>query len=152
MPTHAEKRTIPYSCEQLFALVADVSKYPEFLPWCVGSRITRRVENTVYADLIIGFKVFRERFSSRVTLHHPNRIDVAYLKGPLKYLNNHWLFIDNGDGSCTIDFYVDFEFHSHLFQKLVGPLFNEAVRRMVAAFDARAHELYGPPGVISPGE
>ena len=145
MPTHAEKRRIPYAPEQLFDLVAGVEKYPEFLPWCIATRVTERESGVIHADLVIGFKVFREKFSSRVVLHPPGRIDVAYLKGPLRYLNNHWLFIDNGDGSCTIDFYVDFEFRSRLFQKLVGPLFNEAVRRMVSAFDARAHALYGPP-------
>lgn len=145
MPTHAEKRTLPFTPRQLYDLVAEVEKYPEFLPWCVGARITKRTEDVILSDLLIGFRMFRERFTTRVTLHPYHCIDVDYLRGPLKYLNNHWNFIDNEDGTCTIDFYVDFEFQNRLFQSLVGPLFNEAVKRMVGAFEVRAHALYGPP-------
>lgn len=144
MPTHAEKRRLPFTPEQLYDLVADIESYPEFLPWCIATRVTRRDGNVLYSDMVIGFKMFREAFSSRVTLDAPRRVDVAYLGGPLKYLNNHWLFLPNDDGSCTIDFYIDFEFRNRLFQKLVGPLFNEAVRRMVAAFATRAHAVYKP--------
>ena len=144
MPTHAEKRVLPYTPEQLFDLVATVERYPEFLPWCLASRITRREENVIYADLVIGFRMARERFSSKVTLHHPDRIDVKYLKGPMRYLNNHWRFTPRENGGCLVDFYVDFEFRSVVLQKLIGVLFNEAVRRMVDAFDARARDLYGP--------
>ena len=143
MPTHAVKRTLPFSRAQLFALVADVESYPEFLPWCVGARVTRRQDNVFYADLIIGFRMFRERFTSKVTLDADKRIDVAYLSGPLRYLNNHWIFHDGEHpGQCAVDFYVDFEFKSRLFQKMVGPLFNEAVRRMVDSFECRAEVLY----------
>ena len=110
MPTHAEKRNLPYTPEQLFALVAQVEKYPEFLPWCLASRITRREEKAFYADLVIGYKMVREGFSSKVTLSTPDHIHIEYLKGPMKYLSNHWRFICEPDGSCTIDFFVDFEF------------------------------------------
>ena len=145
MPTHAEKRVLPYSPEQLYGLVADIPRYPEFLPWCLAVRMRKREGNVILADLIIGFRMVRERFTSRVTLNPDDRrIDVAYIEGPLRYLNNHWLFEDHPDG-CLIDFFVDFEFRSRLLQKLMGPLFNEAVRRMVAAFEARAHNLYGEP-------
>lgn len=145
MPTHAERRRLPYSAEQLFDLVADVERYPEFLPWCVGSRIRERKGNTIIADLIIGFKMIRERFTSRVELDHPRRIDVTYSEGPFRYLTNHWVFLPQSDGGCVIDFFVDFEFRSRLLQKIIGVLFNEAVRRMVAAFETRARVLYGAP-------
>ncbi len=143
MPTHAEKRRLPYSQKQLFDLVADIESYPKFLPWCTACRITRRDGNLVYGDLVIGYKMLRERFKSRVTLEAPNRIRVEYLEGPLKYLSNHWLFIPQEDGGCTIDFFVDFEFRNPVFKSLMGLFFNEAVKRMVAAFEARAKTLYG---------
>ena len=145
MPTHAEVRELPFSQAQLFDLVADVERYPEFLPWCVAARVFRRQDNVVHADLVVGFRMFRERFTSRVTLSPPGRVDVEYIKGPFRYLNNHWLFEPLGEGRCAIDFYIDFEFRSRLFQRAITPLFNEAVRHMVSAFDARARKLYGPP-------
>ena len=144
MPTHAEQRTLPYRPEQLFDLVADMERYPEFLPWCVACRITGREDNVIWGDLAVGFKVFRETFTSKVTLERPNRIDVAYIKGPFRYLNNHWLFIPvDGGRSTTIDFYVDFEFRSRVLQTVARAAFNEAVRRMVSAFDARARDVFG---------
>ena len=145
MATHAEKRVLPYSPEQLFDLVADIERYPEFLPWCRAARITRREGDVVYADLVIGFKVFRERFTSKVTLCKPNAVDVQYVTGPMRYLNNHWRFVPHERG-CLIDFYIDFEFRSAIVQRVIGVLFNEAARRMVSAFEARAKQLYGPPG------
>jgi coenzyme Q-binding protein COQ10 len=151
MPTHAEKKILPYTPEQLYAVVAEVEKYPQFLPWCLASRIKRREGNVIYADLIIGFKMVRERFTSRVELNE-GRIDVAYVEGPFRYLNNHWIFLPHPEG-CMIDFFVDFEFRSALLQKIMGVLFNEAVKRMVAAFEARAHELYqdrGAPAAAQP--
>lgn len=152
MPTHAEQRVLPYAPQKLFDLVADVERYPEFLPWCLGARIRTREPALLIADLIIGFKMVRERFTSRVALDHAGmRIDVTYTDGPFKYLNNHWIFLPvegeaQGGGSgeaCLIDFYVDFEFRSVLLQKMMSVLFNEAVRRMVGAFETRAHALYG---------
>jgi coenzyme Q-binding protein COQ10 len=145
MPTHAERRHLPYSSEQLFDLVADVRRYPEFLPWCVGVRIHEQSDTLLVADLLIGFKMVRERFHSRVVLDYPRRIDVAYSEGPFRYLNNHWVFIPQPDGSCIIDFFVDFEFRSRMLQRVIEVLFNEAVRRMVSAFEARARQLYGAP-------
>jgi len=143
VPTHAEKRVLACSPRQLYDLVADIERYPEFLPWCVAARIRKREGDLVTADLVIGFKMFRERFTSQVRLDPDGqRIDVTYQKGPFKYPNNHWVFEDHPQG-CAIDFYVDFEFRSRLLQKLIEPLFSEAVRRMVAAFEARAGELYG---------
>ncbi len=143
MPTHAEKRVLPHSPEQLYELVADVESYPEFLPWCIGARIRKREGALIIADLIIGFKMFRERFTSKVTLNpESRRIHVSYVDGPFRYLNNHWVFEDHPEG-CLIDFYVDFEFRSRLLQRVIQPLFDEAVRRMVRAFETRATALYG---------
>ncbi len=148
MATHAEKRVLPYSPEQLFNLVADIENYPEFLPWCRAARITRREGDVLHADLVIGFKVFRERFTSKVTLRKPDAVDVQYVKGPMRYLNNHWRFIAQPGGGCLIDFYIDFEFRSTIVQRVIGVLFNEAARRMVSAFEARARQLYGPRGAV----
>ena len=147
MPTHAEKRLIQHTPEQMFDLVADIEKYPEFLPWCVATRVREKgVEggsNMVISDMVIGYKMFRERFTSKMHLDRPGfRIDVAYSEGPFKYLNNHWLFIADGEGTI-VDFYVDFEFRSRLLQKLIGAVFNEAVKIMVHAFEKRAKSVYG---------
>ncbi len=143
MPTHDERRVVGYSPEQLYALVADVERYPEFLPWCIAARVRRRKDDLMVADLVIGFKMVRERFTSHVKLDPAGRqIDVSYIEGPFKYLDNHWVFEDHPEG-CVIDFYVDFEFRSRLLQKMMEALFHEAVRRMVRAFEARAHDLYG---------
>jgi len=148
MPIHAEKRVMPYSADEMYALIADVSAYPEFLPWCAGCRIrSRRPEGEteiIDADLIISFKVFRERFGSRVTLKPlQNRIDVEYLEGPFKYLKNFWSFRPISETSCEVDFFVDFEFRSRTLQAIIGVVFNEAMRRIVRAFEQRAAQLYG---------
>jgi coenzyme Q-binding protein COQ10 len=144
MPTHAEKRQLQFTAEQMFDLVADIERYPEFLPWCVGTRIRSRDGNEVAADMIIGYKMFREQFTSNVTLARPGRIDVTYSEGPFKYLTNHWIFMPAGGGqSCLIDFYVDFEFRSKVLQKLIGAVFDRAVRIMVQAFETRAEAIYG---------
>ena len=144
MPTHAEQKILPYSPEQMFDLVADVGRYPQFLPWCVAARIRSRDETKLVADLIIGFKGLHESFTSLVSLDKANLIiDVKYENGPFNYLNNKWVFQDYDIGSCRLDFYVDFEFKSRLLQGVMGFLFNEAVRRMVGAFEQRAKALYG---------
>lgn len=143
MTVHSEQRVILFRPEQLFDLVADVRRYPEFLPWCVGARIRSSSETLIVADLMIGYKLVRERFTSRVTLDREGRrIDVEYADGPFKYLDNHWIFHPHPDG-CLVDFHVDFEFRSAVLQKIIAVLFNEAVKRMVAAFETRAHDLYG---------
>ena len=143
MPSHSEKRLLPYTPEQLFDLVADVERYPEFLPWCQEAEVLAREDESMVVDLVIGFRMFRERFTSDVALERPARIEVRYRKGPLRHLNNHWVFRPHGDGQCVIDFHVDFEFRSRVLQKLIGVLFHEAFRRMVGAFEARARALYG---------
>lgn len=143
MTTHAEKRVLPYTPEQLFDLVAAVERYPEFLPWCTAARIRSREGGVMIADMAIGFRMVRERFTSRVVLDRPRGIDVTYADGPFKRLTNRWRFIPV-PGGCEIDFFVDFEFRSRILEKMIGLLFEEACRRMVAAFEARAKALYGP--------
>ena len=143
MPTHAEKRNLSHSSQHMYDLVSDVEKYPEFLPWCVGIRLKERTSEHITAEMMIGYKMFREKFSCRVELKSHNRIDVVYEDGPFKYLNNHWIFIDEEDGTCTVDFFVDFEFKSMLLQKVIGVVFNEAVKIMVRAFEKRADNIYG---------
>ena len=151
MTTHAEKRIVRYSPTQLFALVADVAKYPSFLPWCVAARIRSHVGNDVVADLTIGFGPFRESFTSRVKLIPPDAtgacaIKVEYENGPFKYLHNRWTFTPHPEG-CLVDFFVDFEFRNFVLQKAIGTVFGEAVRVMVNAFLKRARTIYGPPAV-----
>ena len=148
MTTHAEKRVVPYTSEQMFTLIADIESYPEFLPWCAASRIRSRTADgpreIVEGDLVISFKVFREKFGSRVTLDPVGRtILVSYLDGPFRHMNNHWKFTDLDGGTCEIDFFVDFEFRSRTLQALIGLVFDEAMRRVVRAFEARAQALYG---------
>ena len=144
MPKYAEQQLLPFTPEQLFALVADVERYPEFLPWCVGARIRERQPRQIIADLIIGFSVLRERFTSRVSLDPPHRIDVTYTEGPFRYLNSCWLFTP-APGGCLVDFSVDFESKSRVLQMLIGTVFGDATRRMVGAFERRANQLYGKP-------
>lgn len=143
MPTHAEKRVLPHTPQQLFELVADIETYPEFLPWCLATRVRERKGDTSISDMVIGFKMFRERFTTKVVCQRPRRIDVSYSEGPFKYLTNHWVFEPYGDGQCRIDFYVDFEFRSKILQATIGAVFNEAVQRMISAFEKRAAKLYG---------
>lgn len=129
----------------MYDLVADVRRYPEFLPWCRAARIRTETETLLVADLVIGFKGITERFTSRVTLDRPSlTIRTAYEDGPFKYLDNHWKFHQNREmPGCVVDFYVDFEFRNRLLQGMIGMVFTEAVKRMVSAFEARAEQLYG---------
>lgn len=151
MPRHQETRFLPFTATQMFALVADIELYPQFLPWVQALRVKSREGNVVTADMVVGFKMVRERFTSRVTLEEPRRIVVQYLSGPLKHLLNDWTFRDV-NGGCEIDFLVDFEFQNRMFERLAGMFFGEALRRMVGAFEARAHALYddGVSGRSSP--
>lgn len=144
MPTHAERKVLPYSPDQMFALVADVGRYPEFLPWCTGARVRTRTDTELVADLTIGFGPFRESFTSRVALERPHTVRVRYENGPFRYLNNQWTFTDDPKG-CEVRFFVDFEFKSRMLQAAIGVVFNEAVRRMVNAFLKRARDIYGAP-------
>lgn len=152
MPTHAERRVVPYTPAQMYALVADIEQYPQFLPWCLDVKTRHRDGNILTADMMIGFKALRERFSTRVTLLpselQPARIQVEYLNGPFHHLNNHWVFHPHARG-CEVEFYIDFAFRSKILRVLIGALFNEAVRIMVRAFEVRARQLYGYPVTLS---
>ena len=142
MPTYAETRHAAYEPVQIYDLVADIERYPAFLPWCTHCRIYSREDNLLHAELGVGFKMLSERFRSRVTLNPVERIDIAYLDGPFRYLDSRWKFTPKDDG-CLIDFFIDFEFRSMLLRRIMGPLFNEVVRRSVGAFVGRADFLYG---------
>ena len=143
MPSHAEKKVLPYSTCQVFDMVADVAAYPDFLPWCIATRIRSVDEKQLVADMVIGFKMFREQFTSRVELNGPNSIEVEYEDGPFKYLKNSWIFETDENGHCLVDFSVEFEFRSQILEMAIGNIFSEAVHRMVSAFEKRAETLYG---------
>ncbi|MBS0563426.1 MAG: type II toxin-antitoxin system RatA family toxin [Proteobacteria bacterium] len=150
MPSHKEKRALRWSADQMYALVADVARYPEFLPWTSAARIrSRRAgeggSEVLEADLVISFKVFRERFGSRVVLYPAERrIETDYLDGPFRHMHSHWQFLPAPEGpGCVVDFAVDFEFRNAILQAIIGVVFDEAMRRVVRAFEARAEALYG---------
>src|SRR3954452_11647629 len=143
MPRHTEKRFLPYTPEQLFDLVADVARYQEFLPWVAATRIRSNSPTMMVADLVVGFGALKETFASRVDKERPARLHVEYIDGPLKYLHNSWKFRPDGQGGTDIDFCVDFAFKSRIFESLAGQMFDRALRRMIQAFEDRAHQLYG---------
>lgn len=147
MPVHSETRKLPYSADQMYDLVADISAYPQFLPWCSAARIRSRTTQgeceTVEADLVISFKVFRESFASRVELWNmAKKIDTQYLEGPFKHMKSSWEFVDTQSG-CDVRFFVDFEFKNAILRSIIGVVFNEAMQRIVRAFESRAEMLYG---------
>lgn len=143
MPGIHEVHLLPWSAEQMFDLVADVRRYPEFLPWVVATRVRSDSESEMIADMLIGFNALREKFTSRVIKQRPHSIEVIYLDGPMRDLDNNWTFRPLPDGSCEVDFCVEFTFRNALFERLAGQYFERAFRRMVAAFEQRAAELYG---------
>ena len=147
MPTHSETRFLPYAPQQMYDLVADVGSYPKFLPWCAAARVKSRVPQddceVMEADLVISFKVFRERFGSRVVLWPEiHKIDTEYVDGPFRYMKSSWAFSE-AEGGCDVQFFVDFEFRNAILQGIIGVVFNEAMQRIVRAFERRAAELYG---------
>lgn len=128
----------------MFALVADVGRYPEFLPWCVASRVRAREGDTFTADLIVAFGAFREQFTSRVNLDEANReITIEYLDGPFQRLTNRWHFVPTDDGGTVVEFDIDFSFKRKVLESLISGMFTRAIQKMTASFDARAHQLYG---------
>ena len=149
MTTHSEQKFVPFTPDQLFEMVSDVQSYPKFLPWCVGARIRSADDELIVADLMIGYKLLRERFTSRVTLDRAKlKIETEFTDGPFKFLRNQWEFKSCPEG-CQIIFLVEFEFRSTVLQKLVSVLFNEVVLRMVSAFEKRAYFLYGNTNRLS---
>lgn len=143
MPAHRETRELPFSAAQMYALVADVGRYEEFLPWVVGTRIRSDNPTEMTADMIVGFKGLREQFTSRVLKQHNHSIQVDYLDGPLKQLHNEWVFRDREGGGSFVDFYVEFTFKNRVFEKLAGQMFAKALHKMTSAFEQRAHDIYG---------
>ncbi len=149
MPTHHETKILPYSAQQMYDLVADVARYPEFLPWNAAARINRRYPiagggEVMEADLVISFKVFREKFASRVTLWpEARRIETEYLEGPFRHMKSFWVFRELADGKSEVEFFVDFEFRNAILQGIIGMVFNDAMQRVVRAFERRAAALHG---------
>ncbi|NCU11266.1 MAG: type II toxin-antitoxin system RatA family toxin [Sphingomonadaceae bacterium] len=142
MPGIREVRRLPYSAEQMYDLVADVARYAEFLPWVVATRVRADSENEMVADMLVGFKALREKFTSRVIKDRPRRIEVIYVDGPMRDLDNVWEFRPTESG-CEVEFMVDFTFRNAMFEKLAGQYFDRAFRKMVTAFEERATQLYG---------
>ncbi len=148
MPTHSETRFLPYTPDQMYDLVADVARYPEFLPWAAAARIRSVTpqedgSDVMLADLVISFKLFREKFGSRVILRPDvRRIETEYLDGPFKHMISTWEFTPETNG-CNVSFFVDFEFRNFILQKAAGLFFYEAMQRIVRAFETRADALYG---------
>ena len=143
MPAIHEVRRLPWSAAQMFDLVADVGRYSEFLPWVVACRVRTDDGHAMVADMLVGFKALREKFTSRVTRSRPGHIAVHYVDGPMRDLANDWGFRDLPGGGCEVDFRVNFSFRNPLFEALAGQYVDKAFRKMVVAFEARAEELYG---------
>jgi coenzyme Q-binding protein COQ10 len=144
MPGHREKRFLPYTPEQMFDLVADVGRYAEFLPWVTAVRVRSDSPTEMIADLIVGFRSLRERFTSKVVKERAKTISVEYLDGPLKFLRNEWQF-QAAPGGCTVDFAVEFAFKNRVFEAIAGQMFDAALRKMINAFETRAAALYASP-------
>jgi coenzyme Q-binding protein COQ10 len=143
MPGIREVRSLPWTAQQMFDLVADVARYAEFLPWVVATRVRSDNETEMVADMLVGFNALREKFTSRVIKDSPHRIEVIYIDGPMRDLDNVWLFRTLEGGGCEIEFQVDFTFRNAVFEALAGQYFDRAFRKMVAAFEDRAERLYG---------
>lgn len=149
MPTHTETRILPYTPDQMFDLVSDIARYPEFLPWCTSARIIRDEGDMLLAELTIGYKMFREKFTSRVNLDRKNKsIHVAYVSGPLKYLRNEWQFQKEPKKKCRVEFFVHFEFSNPILSGLMNMFFDVAFRQMVSAFEKRANDIYSPDNTL----
>lgn len=150
MPRTSETRIIPFRPEQMFDLVADIRRYPEFLPWCKALRIRDERDDDlgariVTADMIVRFRGFEEKFTSRARLDRPKlEVMTEFIDGPFEYLENRWGFGAAEGGACRIDFAIDFTFRSRILQKLASSMFERALLKLSNAFEARAHALYGP--------
>ncbi len=150
MPEYQTRRRVHHSPQDMFDLVADVEKYPEFLPLCEGLTVRSRKESSggktlLVADMTVGYKSIRETFTTQVLLKPEElAIDVKYLDGPFRYLDNRWRFLAAGDKECTIDFYIDYAFKSRMLGVLMGSMFDRAFRMFAEAFEKRADTIYSP--------
>src|SRR5437764_1451515 len=145
MPSHSESRILPYRAAFIYAIVADVERYPEFVPWCAGLRILAHEPmpwgEVLWAETLVGYKALRERYTSRVELEPAiRRIDVVETEGPFRQLENHWRFSSAGPG-CRVDFSILFEFKSRLLGRVAGTALGLVMTRMTDAFEARARSL-----------
>ena len=144
MPRYTERRHLPFSPPQLFDLVADVEKYPDFVPSVAATRIRRREGNTVWLDMVVRANVFRRGFVSTAVLERPRRIDISSEDALFERYEQRWTFAPAADGGTTVEFHVDFAFRSRLLQLIMGTLFADAAGAMVSAFEQRARQIYGP--------
>jgi coenzyme Q-binding protein COQ10 len=153
MPQFSNKRRVRHSAEQMFDLVADVERYPEFVPMCKSLKVRQRSpkpdgSEVIVADMTVSFQMMREAFTSRVTLDKPNlKILVEYLQGPFSKLENRWTFEARADDACDVGFFISYEFKSRMLAVLMGAMFDAAFQRFAAAFEKRADAVYGPPRV-----
>lgn len=151
MAKFSNKRRVRHSAEQMFDLVADVERYPEFVPLCKALKIRQRTSKpdgseVVVADMTVSFKLVRESFTSRVTIDRPNlKIMVEYLQGPFSHLENRWTFVPKADDACEVGFYISYEFKSRMLAMLMGSMFDVAFHRFAEAFETRADQIYGKP-------
>lgn len=149
MPSFRINRTVRHSPRQMYDLVADVERYPEFLPLCESLRVLRRQPGpddgeVLVAEMGVGYKAIRERFTTRVSLDPQNlRIVAEYIDGPFRHLENRWAFKDGENGGCTVDFFITYEFKSRTLGLLMGTMFDRAFRKFTDAFEARANRVYG---------
>ncbi|WP_320199998.1 type II toxin-antitoxin system RatA family toxin [Agrobacterium sp. rho-13.3] len=147
MPHFETRRHVKHSSERMYNLVADVERYPEFLPLCEGLTIRSKKERDgktlMIADMTVGYKAFRETFTTQVLLKpEEHAIDVKYLDGPFKYLDNRWRFEPTEDGGCSVYFFIDYEFKSRILGAVMGSMFDRAFRMFAEAFEARANKIY----------
>lgn len=149
MYNYSDEKHMPYKAKQMFDLVSDIEHYQDFLPWCLGSRITKRQEyedrEILSADLLIGYKMFRETFTSRVELIESGeglQVLVQNVNGPFKEMKNHWIIVDEPQGGCKVSFHVSFEFKSFLLNQMMSSFFEQATQKMVTSFEERAKLLY----------
>ena len=153
MPHFSSKRRVRHSAQKMFDLVADVERYPEFVPLCQALKIKQRTQEAagtevIVADMTVSFQLISETFTSRVTLDRPNlKILVEYLKGPFSKLENKWTYEPKGDDACDVGFFIAYEFRNRMLAVLMGAMFDLAFQQFAAAFEKRADAIYGPPRV-----
>lgn len=154
MPHFTTRHSVAHSADDMFALVADVRSYPEFVPLCQSLRVRGESaldqhRSVIVADMTVAYKMFKETFTSRVELDpHKREIFVTYLDGPFKKMENRWRFEDVAEGRCIVEFFIDYEFRSRALASLMGAMFDRAFRKFSSAFEARADQLYGAEGAV----
>jgi len=139
---HTETRLVPFPAALMYRVVSEVERYPEFLPWVLGLRVKSRGDHVVVAEMMVGYKGFREKYTSKVVLDpHHLTVDVGQTEGPFRKLENHWRFTPKGPDACEVHFTIDFEFRNRLLGAVAGAAFEKALLKMTEAFEARAAEL-----------